>query len=411
MEGIVLSDIKNIERINEALQGDYHKLQYFLSDSNGDAHGLIDHVAREVSRSMSLRMLTGLLIDETGWVKKGNKSAGVSHQYYGNVGKVANSQGAVFRCFRYNEYASFVDSRLYLPESWCSDSERCDEAGIPETERGFKTKKILALEIIKHQLSLGVSFDYIGADGFYGNDAGFASSIDDLGLIYVLDIHSDQIIFLEQPELILPERMHVKGQTPKRLKISTPGLKVSSYISNLDRSAWKTLEIRQSAKGVLKGKFHFATVFIWNKSDNRIEPRLLVVSKRKARYGEEIKYSFTNASLAQYTEQAIAAMQAQRFFIEHSFKEQKQILCMDQFQTRKWLSRYHQIALNLLVGSFLLKEKLLSKEEMPILSARDIMDFMVFKFYKEMTEDRMLAALKERHRKRLKDIYRYYSNS
>ena len=82
---------------------------------------------------------------------------------------------------------------------------------------------------------------------------------------------------------------------------------------------------------------------------------------------------------------------------------------MDPYQTRKWLSWYHQIALILLVGSFLLKEKFLSKEEIPILSARDIMDFLVFKFYKEMTEDRMLATLTERHRNRLKDVNYNYS--
>lgn len=102
-------------------------------------------------------------------------------------------------------------------------------------------------------------------------------------------------------------------------------------------------------------------------------------------------------------------MQAQRFFVEHSFKEQKQILGLDQFQTRKWLSWYHQVALNLMVGSFLLMEKLQSMKDIPLLSARDIMDFLVFSFYKEMTEERMLLVLKERHLKRQIDINRCYS--
>jgi SRSO17 transposase len=161
---------------------------------------------------------------------------------------------------------------------------------------------------------------------------------------------------------------------------------------------------------VLKGRFHFRTVYIWDKNINSVEERLLVVSSRKTKDGEEIKYSFTNANLAQYTEQVIAYMQAQRFFIEHSFKEQKQILGLDQFQTRKWLSWYHQVALNLLVGSFMLKEKLISEEDIPLLTARDIMEFLVFRFYKEMTEERLLNALQERHRKRLKDIDYCYSD-
>jgi SRSO17 transposase len=88
------------------------------------------------------------------------------------VGKTANSQVAVFGCLCNGKYASLVDSRLYLPESWSQDASKCDEAGIPASERGFKTKQVLALDIIKHQLSLGIQFDYIGADGLYGNDCG-----------------------------------------------------------------------------------------------------------------------------------------------------------------------------------------------------------------------------------------------
>jgi SRSO17 transposase len=408
---MVLSDLKNIERISEALDGEYHKLQHFISDSCWDASGVIDEVARNVDLSLPRHTLTGLLIDESGWVKKGDKSVGVGHQYCGNVGKTANSQVAVFGCLCNGKYASLVDTRLYLPASWCQDPIRCDDAGIPVQEREFKTKQVLAVDIIRNQLSLGITFDYVGADGLYGNDAAFARSIANMGLIYMVDIHSDQVIFLEKPELHLPERKYARGPSPKKLKASTPATTVSQYAGGLDKTAWKPIEIRHSAKGVLKGQFHFMPVYIWDKNINSVESRLLVVSRRKTKEGDEIKYSFTNASLVQYTEQAIAYMQAQRFFIEHSFREQKQILGLDHFQTRKWLSWYHQIALNLLVGSFILKEKLLSKEDIPLLSARDVMDFLVFKFYKEMTEDRMLSMLQERHRKRLKDIDCYYTES
>src|SRR5699024_3386601 len=150
-------------------------------------------------------------------------------------------------------------------------------------------------------------------------------------------------------------------------------------------------------------------VYVWDKNTDQVQSRLLVVSKRKNKTGVEIKYSFSNANVEQYTKTAIAQMQAQRFFIEHSFKEQKQVLKMDQFQTRKWLSWYHQMALNMMVGAFLLHEKLFHKEESPLLSARDIMDFLVFKFYREMTPEIMLNKLRERHYRRQIDIDRYYS--
>jgi len=72
-------------------------------------------------------------------------------------------------------------------------------------------------------------------------------------------------------------------------------------------------------------------------------------------------------------------MQAQRFFVEHSIKESKQILGLDQFQTRKWLAWQHQVALNFLVSSFILKEKLHCFDDLPLLSARDIKEFITFK--------------------------------
>lgn len=408
-EGIVLSDLKNVERISEALEEDYHRLQHFISDSNWDARAVMDQIARNISGALPRQTLTGLLIDESGWVKKGTKSVGVGHQYCGNVGKTANSQVAVFGCLCNGKYASLVDSRLYLPESWCSDAERCQEAGIPIEDRFFKTKQTLAIDIIQHQLSLGNSFDFVGGDGLYGNDAAFARSIDEMGLIYMLDIHSDQRIYLEKPELVVPERKSVNGIAPRKAKPTTPDTSAQNYLKTLGLKDWETITIRGSAKGELKGLFHFRTIYIWDKNINSIEKRLLVISKRKTKNGEEIKYSFTNADLAQYTKQVVAYMQAQRFFVEHSFKEQKQILGLDQFQTRKWLSWQHQVALNLMVGSFLLMEKLQSKKDIPLLSARDIMDFLVFSFYKEMTEERMLLVLKERHFKRQKDINRCYS--
>ena len=403
------SELNNIERISETLDADYHAMHHFISDSNWDARAVMDQVAKDVSQSLPKQTLTGLLIDESGWVKKGDKSVGVGHQYCGNVGKTANSQVAVFGCLCNGKHASLVDTRLYLPDSWTSDGERCKKAHIPIEERVFKTKQELAADIIKHQLAMGIIFDYVGADGLYGNDAAFAREINNMGLVYMLDIHYDQQIFLEKPGLYLPERKTAKGPSPKKLKASADHTTACKYIGSLEPSDWKAIEIRDSAKGVLKGLFHFKELYIWDKNTNTVENRLLVVSKRKTQESEEIKYSFTNASLGQYTEQAIAYMQAQRFFVEHSFKEQKQILGMDQLQTRKWLPWHHQIALNMMVGCFMLKEKLLNQDEIPILSARDIMDFLFFKFYKEMTEERLLRQLKERHLKRQCDIDHCYS--
>jgi len=332
-KGIVQSELRNIERISEDLDANYHQMQHFITESNWDERSVIDQVSREVSSILPKRKLTGLIIDESGWVKKGDKSVGVGWQYCGNVGKISNSQVAVFACLSNGDFASMVDARLYLPEAWCDDPDRCEEAGIPNGNRAFKTKLELAVDIIHQQIQNGVHFDYIGGDGYYGNDANLARAIDQMGYIYMLDIHSDQKIFLNQPELFLPERKATKGPAPKRLKASTPDISVSEYMEKILPHDWEKIQVRNTAKGKLTGEYHFVRVFIWNKSINQIEPRMLVIRKTmSAKNTIEIKYSFTNANLEQYTDQALAYMQAQRFFVEHCIKESKQILGIGGFE-------------------------------------------------------------------------------
>ena len=408
--GIMQSQFRNIERISEDLNVQYYQMQHFITESNWDERAAIDQVSKEVSSLLPKTKLTGLIIDESGWVKKGDKSVGVGSQYCGNVGKIANCQVAVFGCLSNGDFASLVDARLYLPQDWCNEPDRCAEAGIPEANRTFKTKLELALEIIHQQVANGVRFDFIGADSYYGNDASLARDIDQLGCIYMMDIHSDQKIFTLEPELYHPGRKGAKnGETLKKLVATTPQTTVSKYMESFRPVDWKMIHVRNTTKGELKGKYHFARVFVWDKNLDLIEPRLLVIRKTvSVKNTMEIKYSFTNASLEQYTPKALAYMQAQRFFVEHSIKQSKQILGLDEFQTRKWLAWQHQVALNFIVSSFLLKEKLNGMEDLPLLSARDVKEWFVFKLYKNMTEEQFFEKMHNRHILRQRDITNSY---
>ncbi len=229
-KGIVQSQLRNIEQIPEDTGADYHQMQHFITESNWEAREVINQVASEVSTIFPKRKLTGLIIDESGWVKKGNKSVGVGWQYCGNVGKIPNSQVAVFACLSYGDFASMVDARLYLPKDWCDDPDRCEEAGIPKENRSFKIKLDLAIDIIHQQVENGISFDFIGADGYYGNNVNFASRIEELGYLYMVDVHSDQSIFLERPELIVPECKSNRGRTPTKPQATTEDINVSEYL-------------------------------------------------------------------------------------------------------------------------------------------------------------------------------------
>lgn len=112
-----MSDLNNIDRINETPDEVYHRIHHFISDTKWDAPSIVDKVVGDVSKSLSNQKLTGMLIDESGNVKKDDKTVGVDHQYYGNVSKTANSQVAVYGCLCNDKYASLVEVRLYLPKA------------------------------------------------------------------------------------------------------------------------------------------------------------------------------------------------------------------------------------------------------------------------------------------------------
>jgi SRSO17 transposase len=403
--GIFMSELSNIERISEEMFANYHQMQHFITDSPWDYRVLMDQVSEDVSRSLPKRKLTGLIIDESGWEKKGTKSVGVARQYCGNVGKVSNSQVAVFGALNNGDFASMVDARLYLPQAWCENSARCEEAGIPEAERTFKMKWEIAIEIIRHQQSLGICFDYVSGDGYYGNSVELAEATEAMGYVYMSDIHSNLTLYLEKSEIGIPPAKSKRGRKPSKEKPISEGIRADKYMSELGEEDWTHLEVRNTAKGKLRGDYHFRTVYIWDEEGHQMLRRLLVIRRTLNKEGDyEYKYSFTNANLEQYTKESIAYMQAQRFFVEHCIKENKQILGMDKYQTRKWLSWQHQIALNFLLSTFVLKEKLLCFDDLPLLSARDIKRWIIFKLYRQMSEYDMIDQMFERHCRRQRDI-------
>ena len=400
-----MSELCNIERISEEMFANYHQMQHFITVSPWDYRELMDKVALDVSRNLPQRKLTGLIIDESGWEKKGDKSVGVAPQYCGNVGKVSNSQVAVFGALSNGDFASMVDARLYLPQDWCEDSARCEEAGIPDEERIFKMKWEIGIDIIEHQHSLGSCFDYVGGDGYYGNSIEFAEAIEAKCYVYMLDIHSNLTIYFEESEIEIPQAKGNRGRKPSKAKPVAKGTRADKYMSKLSEEDWMPLEVRNTAKGILKGDYHFRTVYIFDEDNHRMLRRLLVIRRTVSKKDDyEYKYSFTNANLEQYTREGIAYMQAQRFFVEHCIKENKQILGMDQYQTRKWLAWQHQIALNFLLSTFILKEKLECFDNLPLLSARDIKRWIIFKLHRQMTEDDMMEQMFERHCRRQRDI-------
>ena len=131
-----------------------------------------------------------LIVDETGFLKKGTKSCGVARQYSGTAGRIENSQIGVFLAYAGAKGSALIDRALYLPKEWTTDSKRCREAGVPEGTE-FATKIVLAKRMIERATTAGLPVKWVTADAVYGSDYRFRFALENQGLGYVLGVRTD----------------------------------------------------------------------------------------------------------------------------------------------------------------------------------------------------------------------------
>lgn len=402
-KGLFQSDKRNIERICEHVENsNYDRIQHFISNSPWDAQAVMNKVAQETNSSFEKFPKVGLLLDESGHSKKGDQSVGVSWQYNGNKGKIENCQVGVYAALSAKDYYCLVDGRIYLPEDWTKDKARCLRAGIPEENIVFKTKPEIALDIVKSLRSQGIRFDWIDADGLYGNDSKFVNALDDMGELFVLEIHSDQQVYLEDPHIYIPAYSG-RGPKPIKKKTNQHALEVRHYAKSTPSHYWKTVTIRDTTKGLLECEALVRQVWVWDKESHQARARLLVVKKTYTKNGFDLKYALTNATENQFTWGDLIRMQSQRYFIERAFQESKQELGLSDYQVRGWLAWQHHTALVMMALQFVLREKLLNKESTPLLSTRDVREILVHKLVtKKRTFKDILNQMFIRHGKRKK---------
>src|ERR687890_1331896 len=159
-------------------------IQHLLGRASWDADAV-----RDDAREYILEHLAGeqsvLIIDETGFIKKGEKSVGVKRQYTGTVGKRENCQVGVFLAYASERGQAFIDRELYLPEEWAEDEERRERAGVPE-EVGMRTKPELAKEMLGRALEAEVKAAWVVADSVYGDSRRLGMFLEESKQPYVL---------------------------------------------------------------------------------------------------------------------------------------------------------------------------------------------------------------------------------
>ena len=135
-----------------------------------------------------------LIVDETGFLKKGTKSAGVARQYSGTAGRIENSQIGVFMAYRSKKGHTLFDRQLYLPKAWTDDRPRCREAQISD-EIEFATKPTLARRMLKRAFDNNIPASWVVADEVYGSDSKLRRMLEKEGVGYVVTVACDQHLF------------------------------------------------------------------------------------------------------------------------------------------------------------------------------------------------------------------------
>lgn len=270
-----------------------------------------------------------LIVDETGFVKKGTASAGVSRQYTGTSGKVDNCQVAVFAAYASHRGRALIDRELYLPKAWMEDPERCAAAGIPH-ERAFATKPQIARELLARLLEAGVPARWVAADEAYGQDYRFRRAIEQLALGYVLAV---------------PKSQQVRAFGAMR--------RIDELIALAPTRAWERASCGEGAKGPRVYDWVAAQLPLVPDHDFEAEPvGRWMLARRSLTGSREIAYYLAYDPADTDVAQLIRVAGA-RWAIEECFQAAKNECGLDQYEVRRYPGWYRHVILAMLAHAFL----------------------------------------------------------
>lgn len=341
---------RNAENLAEHVDGATPRgLQRFLSEARWSADRVIERIQEDVALLLEEPDAV-FVVDETGFTKQGTKSVGVARQYSGTMGKVGNCQIGVFLGYASSRGHALIDARVYLPEAWTDDPERCRAAGVPD-EIGFMTKPALALAMLRQARARGhLQARWVTGDAVYGGNPEFRDAVDGDGLWYVLDVPIPTAICPVTGTA--PTTALAPGQSRHRDDLGRPTT-VEALAAGLPAERWQTLTIGLGAQG--PRMYQFAQHRVREIRAGVIGREVTALFRRNPD-GSELKQYLTNAPPG-VPLLVLGQVASRRWTIETGFEQAKGEAGLDEYEVRGWLGWYHHIALALLASLFLLQLK------------------------------------------------------
>jgi SRSO17 transposase len=293
-------------------------VQDFLSRVRWDAEAVRDDLRAYVVEHLGDPQAV-LVLDETGFLKKGTKSVGVQRQYSGTAGRIENCQIGVFLAYISRRGQAFIDRALYLPESWAEDWARRAEAGVPETIT-FRTKPELGRAMLERAFAAGVPCAWVVGDSVYGRDHRLRRSIAPHGRGYVLEVSRDQQLGFKR---------------------------VETWAAEFAPEAWQRLSAGDGAKGPRLYDWAYrafpGAASGWHQG-------LLV--RRSLGKADELAFYLTYAPETSGLLDLVRVA-GLRWSIEVCFEAAKGEVGLDQYEVRRWDGWHRHVTLALLAHAYL----------------------------------------------------------
>lgn len=321
LQGLLASvERKNGWQMAEELgEANAHGVQRLLEEADWDEGAVRDELRTYVIEQLG-EPAGILVVDETGFVKKGKKSAGVARQYSGTAGRRENSQIGVFLSYASSQGAAFIDRALYLPEEWTQDRVRCREAGIPD-EVEFATKGELAQQMLARAFAAGVPAEWVVGDTVYGYD--------------------ELRLWLEERQknyvLAVPEthQVWVQGQPQP----------VGLLAALLPEEAWVVLSAGEGSKG--PRLYEWAWLQLPDETEAASEwARWVLIRRSLSDRSERACYRVFGPATTTLAE--VVRVTGSRWKIEEGYEQAKGEVGLDQYEVRTWRAWYRYMTLALL---------------------------------------------------------------
>lgn len=327
LRGLLASvERKNGWQLAEELgEANAHGVQRLLAEADWDEEAVRDDLRAYVMEHLG--EVGGVLaVDETGFVKKGRKSAGVARQYSGTAGRRENSQIGVFLLYTSTKGYAFIDRALYLPEEWTADRVRCREAGIAD-EVGFATKGELAQQMLARAFAAGVPADWVVGDTIYGYDE-LRLWLEEQEKNYVLAVPETHLVW-------------VAGRQQS----------VGLLAALLPAEAWVVLSAGEGSKG--SRLYEWAWLLLPDETEATSQRARWVLIRRSLSDPSERAY-YRACGPATTTLAEVVRVTGSRWRIEEGYEQAKGEVGLDQYEVRGLRAWYRYVTLALLAYAALM---------------------------------------------------------